>query len=744
MMNSISMLPNCASAQAPAQILAFHTPHLEKPVMNAFSDSLEQIKSLELEASLILAITYLRRNKHGMKEDENYHFPNFPLIGTDSTIQDVQGILNRIVIENRKREELSINQGIKLNFVAFCDQWQLDAFERSIVMLLLIQDIAPDFIALYGECKFEKGRGSGMEIGTLLSLLCDDLGKQLMCRRYFSVVSTLMRNDILALNGSVDDTTNILDEKVFLPERFVRYILGDNNLYNTCFRYIKQEKSSLNLDQVVLSDHVKDNIIYYIDNYIVGRKNGTVERLDSFFGYGTALTLLFHGPSGTGKTMLARALAARYDRQIFSLSAEDMREMPGSYEEILSTLFREAALQSAIVFLDECDDLFMNNGRASRALLIEIEKAHCIVILATNKPVDLDPSMERRITMKVHFQIPDENMRLEMWKVLMPDSVVLADDVNLAEFAERYQFTGGLIRNTIFMAITSTSNSSGQTVITAESLHQAAAMQTSSISDEQSICRTYAPLVDLNSFPLRQKQRAELKNIAKVWKSLQERQIGLALILSATEITTAIQVAEGVAKECGLKVRAFDYQKVTSLSEGDRMTDPVTQRKILPLDYAFSPAACDASITIFINHEGQMDKMLEGGNKEIMSNMLMQMLLAKLRNNKGFFCMVTKETAKHNLPSEFNLMIKLEHLSEESQIKHWENLLGNLTAEMENRLIRIVEEYPMHLAEIDYVARQAGILATIRRMACKPNIDEVQEVILGYCKKISLPLLFGR
>ncbi len=64
--------------------------------MEPFADNLDHIKSLEREASLILAVTYLRRNKHGLKEDEDYFFPSFPLIKPDATIDDVQVVLNLV------------------------------------------------------------------------------------------------------------------------------------------------------------------------------------------------------------------------------------------------------------------------------------------------------------------------------------------------------------------------------------------------------------------------------------------------------------------------------------------------------------------------------------------------------------------------------------------------------------------------------------------------------------------------
>jgi hypothetical protein len=69
-----------------------------------------------------------------VKEDEDYFFPSFPLIEPDACIEDVQEVLTRVTSDNRMREELTHSKGIPLNFVSFCNQWQLDVFERSIVM----------------------------------------------------------------------------------------------------------------------------------------------------------------------------------------------------------------------------------------------------------------------------------------------------------------------------------------------------------------------------------------------------------------------------------------------------------------------------------------------------------------------------------------------------------------------------------------------------------------------------------
>lgn len=740
-MNSASTQAETVELTQTTHILAF-TSAKQHDCRDPYVDNLDHIKALELEASLMLALAYIRRRRSA-KSNKETDLPSFPLISVSADSEEIMALLEKVRSENRLREVESLRCGISLNYVQLCEEWGLDQFERWVVMLLLMQYIAPDFISLFGDCKFERGRGNGMEIGTLLSLVCPDLRSQLDSRKYFSVTSTLLRNDIIVMNGSVDETTNILDETVCLHERLVRHILGDDNLYNSLFKYIKRENCSVSLDQVIIPPEIKNKLVESVETYLEGRKNGKFDKLDEFYGYGTGLTFMFYGPSGTGKTMLARAIATCFSRPIFSLTANNLRDMPGSYDDILGTLFREAALQGAIVFLDECDDIFENNGQASRSLLIEIEKARCVVIMATNKPVELDPALERRITMKVNFQLPDETLRLKMWQALLPNTVTLSPDVDLTEFAARYRFTGGLIRNSIFLALTLTDCRDGEILITADALHQAAALQTGTLTDEQGLCRAYAPEITLETLPLRPRQKSEIRNLAEVWKSLKQQDTGLSLVISTTNIAAGVQVVEGLADSCRLKVRAFDFQRALSLNQDERIIDPVSQRKVTPLEYAFTPASSDAYLTLFIDHDGQLENMLVESKDKIV-DMYLPSVLAKLRSYNGLFCIVTKEMKSPKIPTEINMHLHIEHPAEENQIQHWEDLLEGFCSNEEQEIVRIVEDYPLHLPEIHYIYRQSHILSTIRRMDKRPAIAEIREVLEGYRQKKDVPLLFGR
>ena len=326
----------------------------------------------------------------------------------------------------------------------------------------------------------------------------------------------------------------------------------------------------------------------------------------------------------------------------------------------------------------------------------------------------------------------------------MPPKVKLEDDVNLDDFAERYHFTGGLIRNSIFLAMTAVGSSREKETLTltAELLHLAAGKQTATLADDRNICKISIPSEDLNNLPLESNQRTRLKNLALVWERLKKRKTGLSLVISATDINAAESAARGVARECGLVVRSFDFQQVISRSQDDRIIDPVTQRLIYPMDFAFSPAAGDKSMTLFIDREDLLGNMLTM-KKEKMADIIMAELLARLRKHNGMFCIVGRDSGEQPLPPEFSVYEHLIFPEREQQVKQWREQLGVIQEVEVEALSRIIDDYPLHASEIDFVIRQATIIATVRRMEERPTMSELREVLEKYRGKVKTPLLFG-
>ena len=734
-----------SSSNQAAQVLAFAPPREQAPVLGAFTDNLDHLQALEYEAKLMLAVASMRRcqQKNAQSEDKWSEYRlYFPFLPPEATLQQVQGMLHKTLEENRRREAESACQSVQLLYPSFCTTWRLEAFERAVVLLLFIKASAPEFKDIFRKCQFEGSNYDGMEIGSLLTIACDSLREQLEYRRYFSVDATLNKEKTIILCSHFDDSTNILDVSVCLHERVVRSILGDNNLYNSLFTGIKREKSTVRLGQVILPDSLKEDIETRVGSYLQNRDDGSMDEIDAFFGYGTALTLLFHGPSGTGKTMLAHGIANCFDREIISLNITEVTERRGSLEDMLEAVFHEASMQGAIVFLDECDDLFENNSRISRALLIEIEKARCIIILATNKPVDLDPAMDRRIAMKVSFELPDAQLRLQMWQALIPKKTKLAPDIDLSQFAERYRFSGGLIKNCVFMALASSrQNNNAQAVITREELEKAANLQTVSMSDLNRICKTRKPANRIEDLPLSLKQRTELSNLATAWGWLSGQELGFNLLFNCSDIETGALAVSGLAAACGMTLRIFDFAQVSEVHDDSKVIDSITQRRVFPMVAAFSAAASDKALTLFIDFSGEVGKIADSDDGKSMVSMYYEML-AQLRTQTGFFCLVTKDLKSNICPSEFHQIVSLSYPPEELQMSCWEKHLGKGTVS-DDALVDMVERYPMHAEEITFIARQATVRSIMRNGSTTPDMKCVMEVVSGYRRKVAAPILFG-
>lgn len=161
--------------------------------------------------------------------------------------------------------------------------------------------------------------------------------------------------------------------------------------------------------------------------------------------------VLLYGPPGSGKTLIARAVANETGAFFFLINGpEIMSKMAGEAEGNLRKAFEEAEKQSpAIIFIDEIDSIAPNrekvHGEVERRVVSQLltlmdglkGRGHVIVIAATNRPNSLDPALRRfgRFDREIDIGVPDEIGRLEILRI-HTKNMKLGEDVDLEAVAK--------------------------------------------------------------------------------------------------------------------------------------------------------------------------------------------------------------------------------------------------------------------------------------------------------------------
>ena len=179
------------------------------------------------------------------------------------------------------------------------------------------------------------------------------------------------------------------------------------------------------------------------------------------FTYGVLATdripgLLLYGPPGTGKTLLAKAVAKESGATVLEVSGSDVYDMyVGEGEKNIRAIFTLAKkLTPCIVFIDEADAILGSRGGASnrtthRELINQFLREwdgmtdmSAFIMVATNRPFDLDEASLRRLPRRLLVDLPTEKDREAILAIHLKDEI-LHTDISLPTLATQTPFYSG-------------------------------------------------------------------------------------------------------------------------------------------------------------------------------------------------------------------------------------------------------------------------------------------------------------
>jgi AAA+ superfamily predicted ATPase len=176
---------------------------------------------------------------------------------------------------------------------------------------------------------------------------------------------------------------------------------------------IEKVTSDYKFENLICNDTVKDDLGYFIEEH---------QRIDLLrsFELPVANKILLHGPSGCGKTLASYVIAGELNKMMYVINlGAIVSSKLGETSKNLAKIFRRAASEDSVIFLDEFDslgkvrDYSQDHGEMKRVVntilqLFDYLPQTSIVIAATNQKNFLDNALLRRFDLNIQFDLPNQ------------------------------------------------------------------------------------------------------------------------------------------------------------------------------------------------------------------------------------------------------------------------------------------------------------------------------------------------
>jgi hypothetical protein len=214
-------------------------------------------------------------------------------------------------------------------------------------------------------------------------------------------------------------------------------------------RGILVERPTVALNRVISPTHLLDALRQVV---LLGRLSTEVETPGR-----VGVKALFSGPSGTGKTMAARAIAAELALPLYRVDLSGVvSKWVGETEKNLREALAAAEASGAVLLFDEGDALFGKRGEVSRGadryantevayLLQAVEAYDGIAIVTTNVRNNVDKAFERRFDACIEFQPPTPLERATIWRQELGEAGLKLSPALVTDISKRADLHGGSI-----------------------------------------------------------------------------------------------------------------------------------------------------------------------------------------------------------------------------------------------------------------------------------------------------------
>ncbi|CAB9508086.1 cycle protein 48 homolog AF_1297 [Seminavis robusta] len=662
---------------------------------------------------------------------------------SDAEKEDKQRTIERLTktnmkLQNRVQTRIAATlqkKGRKLRLETITKALSLSEFEKYVILSLLKSVIVP--------VERNEVQKLSASVGDLISSFCVSLESKMTHRRYFYRSGTLLREGIINISqpGIMTDLTAC---NVELDRRMFDFLVALDTEFGELVDGSHLYLPDVSFDDVVIPEETKERVHDIVMNMDKLRKGIREYEVQDKISYGLGQVLLFHGKPGTGKTMLANAIANKANKKVLLVNFPALGA--NSAGAIIKILFREASINNALLFFDECEAMCqkrdeMGINRTVNTILTEIERFEGICIMATNRPLELDEALHRRVSLAVEFRKPDHIMREKIWKTLRPPKLPIEDDVDFGLLARKFEMCGGNIKNCWISAL-SIMIQNEASAIKQEYLMQAAGEQVIGQLSMDTFDRRIVPTHGLDSLVVSNSVRECLNGIVNAKKASsvlfgtwgfdtlhRGTVVGVSALFVGPSGVGKTMAAEAIGFEVGSPLLVVNTAEIVSKWVGETAKN---------IEAIFAEAKNKDAVLVFDEAEGLFGARTSSNNGSTSrhDNMSVGMLLQHIEQYSGICVVITnmKDAIDDAFFRRFRFVVSFEEPGLADREKIWKEMVPKACPlHSDVSFKELASRFELKGGEIRQALMRAATKAALREDEAKRMI--MMEDLIDACRQ---------
>jgi len=502
-----------------------------------------------------------------------------------------------------------------------------------------------------------------VDVDLALQILFSTRTERLQGRRYFAADGRLVLHKLVALERAKEPKGDgVLALEIRVPERLADFVLCRRSIDASLRTFAELKDPLVALDQVALLAEDMQDLKDVLRHFANPTGKAEIYTRGPFVGSnGLAVTLV--GPPGTGKSMLAEAMAFELKRPVIVVDSATLNGDNRSFTAVIGELFTEARVQGAVLVFDRCESICNKGNAKLPPLLSLLERQGGFVIFTTNRPDDIETSLEHFVGYQLSLSQPDVDQRTRIWMTHLPKGIPIHPDVDLEDLGQRFELTGGQIGSACDLAEQRVQSTAEQPAITQALLKSCAQAQIRANMDDLSVRSRITLTMDDLVLPDR-----ELAMVREVLTACRNRIFvmtkwgfgkrlvtgkGICVLFKGDPGTGKTLCAEILASEMGMKLYQVSIPKLVSKYVGE------TEKNIAKI---FASARANHCMLLFDEADSLFGKRVTNVESSIdrFSNMETNLLLQEIERFEGIVILTTN--LDKNIDDAFarRIMFKIE------------------------------------------------------------------------------------